>query len=658
MRLWLALVLCVALTSASVEQNVTRASDAVFLLDDFENLQNNVRGYRNGFAKAPSTSICRRVLHKDLQGHCLRIQAERSAEGFCGAWSHLHNFRDAEAEFVDASRWNFLTFRMRTESDLNDIHVRLADEAWIKKEDAPTIGPVSRWASEEPTDHWHEIVIPLSDARKVDLSRLGAVSFEFSTPGNHSVWIDDLCLKESPEARPPEPQQRLPFVADSHPKRAIWVWTTETIINDLLESDRLLSACQSEGISQLWIQLPYKLGTANSLDPISGAVSEFQNQQQASGSAIEIRNADKLRSFIQKAHRQSLEVHALDGSPEFSIRSGHAIPLAVIDAVSAFNAASRPDERFDGVHYDNEPYLLLGWSNPSQRETILHDLLTLNLECQRRAAAAGLKFGVDVPFWWNAHDAETGEASGAVTFEGSRKAATFHCIDHLDNVGIMNYRDQADGADGMLAHGLDILNYADNANRASIFMGVETFRYEPQPVWFSLGLPKTEFSAALQDRARHLTSLSRLHGLRLYRLQTAEHVHVGIEYPGKSATPEQIHLAQRAIEILAREFGHYSGGADDAGLLAVVRKEVERSPEWQGWSIKPIDDASAAVTFSGFMTTRLMPSKVTFADDSMSIFIEETNFAEKTFRRHSSYSGLAIHSWESFRSKLAISVEH
>ena len=275
---------------------------------------------------------------------------------------------------------------------------------------------------------------------------------------------------------------------------------------------------------------------------------------------MRVQSVDRLRAFIRKAHDQGIEIHALDGSPEFAIRSGHAIPLAVVEAVAEFNAISKPEERFDGVHFDSEPYLLLGWGNVGLREKILHDLLTLNLECQRKARKAGLTFGVDVPFWWNALDAETGEAAGAVTFHGSRKAATLHCIDHLDNVGIMNYRDQADGADGMLAHGLDILKYGDKTTHASVIMGVETFRYEPQPVWFSLGLPETEFATALEDGAQHLMGLSRLHGLRLHRLRAAGHVHVGFELPPPDANSKRMQHAESAIRILAREFGHDSGG--------------------------------------------------------------------------------------------------
>lgn len=637
MRCLFALLPCATLIAATIAPQITIADENVQVLDDFENLQNDIGGFRNGFSKSPSTSVCRRVRHENSPGHCFRIRTERSEAGFCGAWIHLHNYRDAHPRFVDASCWKYLTFRFKTDSPLTGVNVRLADETWIRKEDAITIGPLSRWSRDGVSNDWQEVVIPLAEVRRIDLKRLGAVSFEFRSPGNFTFLIDDLCLKKTADAATPEPAAPATASVRKLPNRAMWVWTTDAIIRDSRETDRLLNACRAERIAQLWMQLPYKVAHTDS-DP-------------SHPRTVRLQSADRLRAFIRKAHSQGVEIHGLDGSPEFAIRSGHAIPLAVLDAVAEFNAVSKPAERFDGVHFDNEPYLLLGWGNAALREEILHDLLTLNLECQHKARQAGLTFGVDVPFWWNALDAETGEAVGAVTFHGSRKAATFHCIDHLDNVGIMNYRDQADGADGMLAHGLDILEYGDKRAHASVLMGVETFRYEPQPVWFSLGLPESEFATALTDRARHLAGLSRLHGLQLYRLHTAGHVHVGIELPPTDATDERIQHAEAAIRILAREFGHYSGGANDQQLLATTCEDVERSTEWTDWSLRPIRDSAAGVSFSGFVTTRLMPSKVTFADDSIASFIEETDFAEQTFGRFRSYGGLAIHSWESYDSK-------
>lgn len=159
------LLLGATMTALLDAPSVTRANDAVRLLDSFENLQNSAGGYRNGFAKSPSTSVCRRVPHENALGHCLRIRARRSDSGFCGAWIHLHNFRADEPEFVDASDWKYLSFRIRTESTVSGINVRLADEKWIRKEDAVTIGPISRWAENQISSNWQNVAIPLSAAK-------------------------------------------------------------------------------------------------------------------------------------------------------------------------------------------------------------------------------------------------------------------------------------------------------------------------------------------------------------------------------------------------------------------------------------------------------------------------------------------------------------
>ncbi|MGZ0170581.1 MAG: hypothetical protein ACKVHE_13565 [Planctomycetales bacterium] len=168
------------------------------------------------------------------------------------------------------------------------------------------------------------------------------------------------------------------------PKRAMWVWTTDTIIQNSQESSRLLAACRSERIDSLWMQLPYQVTRRTPADERPNFSSGDIAREPAHGLSVQIKSAAHLRAFIRKAHDQGVQIHALDGSPEFAVRSGHAIPLAVVDAVTDFNSTSKSEERFDGIHFDNEPYLLLGWKNSRQREDILRDLLTLNLEGPRR----------------------------------------------------------------------------------------------------------------------------------------------------------------------------------------------------------------------------------------------------------------------------------
>jgi len=132
---------------------------------------------------------------------------------------------------------------------------------------------------------------------------------------------------------------------------------------------------------------------------------------------------------------------------------------------------------------------------------VLAEYLELNAQVQRTVRAeGGLEYGVDIPFWWQDRDDQTGAAIGDVTFEGVRKAASLHLLDLVDNVGIMDYRNVAGGDDGIIAHARALLDYSDHA-RAKVFVGVET---SPIP---SVGLPKLTFDGRSNAEMDHELAL-------------------------------------------------------------------------------------------------------------------------------------------------------
>lgn len=646
-----------------------------FLVDDFNgDIQNRVGGYRNVFFRSPSSAMTRRERGdaSDFspnssaaltgRGRVLRLSGRRAETGFCGAWVHLFDMRSRRPVFFDASPWNYLTFWIRGASGGEAVRFKAADVRWYRKEDARPIGHCDEFLPDGITTSWQQVVIPREKLAGLNLTELATVSFELTEPGTQTVFIDDLCFKQTPDLLPVHPKKQSPSLQTTLPvsrkpkQRSMWIWSTTDLIRDESQIDDLFKTCRQDGISLLWIQLPYKLKT-NPVPSPPGGESARRAGEGETPTFAQISSRKELRHFLNRAHDLGIKVHALDGYPEFALRKFHAVPLAVVDEVVRFNSQSAPKERFDGLHLDNEPYLILGWQDPHQREQILRDFLTLNVECQRRATAAGIQYGIDIPFWWNAFNAD-GESPGTVTFRGERKPASFHCIDLLDNVGVMNYRDTADGADGMIAHGRDLLRYADSVDGAEILMGVETFRYDPQPVWFLLGQSENRFHAAMMDRGSDFSSLSRRNELRLFRFHDGNRVHVGIELPSDDTPPANADRllpdAQKRLSTLreiAIRFGHYSAGANDDAALDAVSKSIEASPEWTTFQRRDLVDEELGVSFPGFVTTRLMLSKVTFADDPYVDLQFETQFAEESFSRFHSYRGLAIHSWESYREK-------
>lgn len=616
----------------------TRAESSWIRVDDFDDgVQNLLDGYRSTFAASPSVVSAMRVadVFHGAGGRSVRIEANRAKDGFCGYWIHLFDMRAGEKEYFDASRYAYLSFWVRGAKGGEDFLIKLADESWVVKQDSVAFAQASHVLHRGITTEWQEVVIPLRGRHNLDWQQLGGITFEFVQPGRQVVFIDDIAFKTNidDEASPtPAIAAEVAPAADSM-RRKLWVWSTEKLLRNAEARSDLFHLCRSQRIDELWMQLLYDVKRKTVV-------------------TCELRYPSEFRQLLREAHERGIRVHALDGYPDFALSENHDIPLGVVDAIIAFNHAGPTDSRFDGVHFDNEPYLLIGWHNPSQREKILGEFLQLNAECQRRIHEySDMQFGIDIPFWWQERDEATGQVVAEVEFRGKRQAASFHCLDLLDNVGVMNYRDVADGADGMIAHGRELLEYADRHGRASVYMGVETFRYEPTPVWFATGLPRRQFHAALESEGQHLARISRLNGLRLRTFDDGERISLGIEVP-PSMTPELERLADKTMVEIATHFGILQDARKSAIAAKRIATLIEKDAEWSDLRTRSIANSTTAKLYDGFMLDSTMMSKITFADDSVSSFQTQVRAAERYFSRYASYAGTAIHYYETLRDKL------
>lgn len=234
--------------------------------------------------------------------------------------------------------------------------------------------------------------------------------------------------------------------------RALWVWDSASLLQDASAREQFFEFCRARGIDTAWLQVTRLLPGESRLEHEGG-----------------------WRALLRDAHRHGLDIHALDGDPAYVLRARHYVVLGLVDAIIRFNREAPPDSRFDGIHLDNEPYLLAGWELPVIREDLLAEYLELNAEVQRIVEAeGGLEFGVDIPFWWPRPE----------------------ILSLVDNVGIMGYRNVATGDDGIIALARPLLEYG-NGTKAKVFVGVET-----SPL-ASVELPKLTFdgrSNAEMDR--------------------------------------------------------------------------------------------------------------------------------------------------------------
>lgn len=646
------LLLMGLIASPAVAEN-----EKVLVIADFDdNIQNSLGGYYNKFEAGGSTAstFLSAEVFRGRGGRSLRLVTDRARDGFCGWWMHLFDFRADEVKYFDARPYRYLSFWVKGENGGETFSINLADERYVRLEDSVPLGNVERYLPGGVTTHWKEVLVPLKDVKGLDLGKLGGITLDFTTPGKRTLYIDDVSFKTVANTRTPMTRDSSATTQPTVQKpRAMWVWHTPMLLGSADERQKLFEFCGEHNINMLWMQIPYSFTPEVDLaDPdLAGKIPEDVR--------CDIQNPEAMRAFLKQAHEHGVAVHGLEGYPEFAQRAYHALPLAVVDAVIRFNRETEePAERYDGVHFDNEPYLLVGWQDAARRVEILEDFLVLIAECQRRAdGEPGLEFGVDIPFWWHAKDPETGKPTGGATYNGVYKPASHHCVDLLDNVGIMNYRDTADGADGMIAHGSDPLAYSDETGGAKIYMGVETFAYPPTDIWFAVGLPNEVFKQVQQTPAGSLTLLSRVEGFRIHTLRDGVRVHVGIELPQNPSETQEAQaaatLAMIATRVGASAKAEYRNTVDAA--RHTVRQVVGRNAQWSNARDRDIPGKPDGEPFAGFVLERLMPPKVTFGDNTYEDVVMQTAAADAYFQRFKSYEGFAIHYYTTFRAMIEAS---
>jgi hypothetical protein len=632
--------------------DVAASQPARLLVDSFdEDVQNQLGGYRNPFARTPSTATAMRVdthFHGD-GGRSVRIEANRADSGFCGYWIHLFDMRADKRVYCDARSYRWLSLWVKGARGGEDFVVKLADKKWIEREDAVALGRASGVLERGITTEWQEVMMPLPADGRLNLAQLGGLTLEFVDPGSHCVYIDDVTLKknraskasERPSLRPQLSRRGFQLLP-----RKMWIWSTASLLDDPRARDELLDFCRKQQIDELWLQLLYDF------EP---SAPRPKKAPASTPRTCVLRRAPELRELLRKARQQAVRVHALDGYPEYALRTRHLFPLAIVDAVIEFNRQGAADERFAGVHFDNEPYLLIGWHEPRTREQILREFLELNVECQRRIdAVSDMEFGVDIPFWWQDRD-QTGRPIGEVVFRGKRLAASYHCLELLDRVGVMNYRDTADGADGLIAHGRDLLRYADQYGRARVSMGIETFRYEAVPVWFAVGPSRDIFLARLYGQTPEFAHLSRLDGLRLRTLDDGQNVHVGVELPRRALGPPEEELLTAMMRI-GRQL--YPDLPQSPAVTEQRRRCAERwiaeNVEWSGYRNQDVPGPQAEQRYAGFVADHTMLSKITFADESPDYLDSQLRAADQYFQKFHSYDGIAIHHYDTYRALLEV----
>jgi hypothetical protein len=427
-----------------------------YLVSSFDSgNQNSLGGYFNVFQAFPSWA--RTALRDwDDRYRALTLDYLKTGVGYCGMWIHLYDFKQPAGSriYLDASPYEVLTFWVRGRQGNERLLLKISDALWDRKEDALPLGDVGGFLPNGRIEStWRRAVIPLSALpRDLDRRHLAGLIFEVTTPGEGRIGVKDLAFCKNREPLSGQSPPHSSPVAQPDGAKALWVWNTAEIMGSAGPRQELAEFCRREGFTDLFLQLP--------------------NGRDRMGQDGEITlDATRWKGFLTFLANNRLRAHALDGFKNYALPEWHERVLKTVDNVVRYNESAGPDERFSGIHYDIEPYLLPGFQGPRQQKVLVRYLELLE-KMALRARAAKLSFGVDIPFWYDSPNELTGELF-PVEFHKVRKPASEHVLDLVDHAAVMDYRTFAYGADGIVALAEGELAYADKVGK-KVFIGLET----------------------------------------------------------------------------------------------------------------------------------------------------------------------------------------
>jgi hypothetical protein len=236
--------------------------------------------------------------------------------------------------------------------------------------------------------------------------------------------------------------------ADPAAPRAIWTWETESYA--MLESE----GTAAQGIAFL---------KAKAIGTMYLYADGWQ------GRNLIVSRPALYRRLVRRMHASGLKVYALLGSgylhtERYVLPRHREEAVAMLQRVLDYNAAAAPDERFDGVNLDIEPHILAEWA--TRKMALLAGLVEISDALMRVKAQSSqtLPVGAAIPFWLDGIQLER---------HGRVKPFSQHLQDIYDYVALMDYRDHAEGGDGLVSHAMDELRYGETIGRP-VLIGIET----------------------------------------------------------------------------------------------------------------------------------------------------------------------------------------
>jgi len=179
-----------------------------------------------------------------------------------------------------------------------------------------------------------------------------------------------------------------------------WFWETSMIQT---HPNEVLTFIEEKQVNQLYLQINRKI------------------------------DVETYRWFIEQAAARNIEVHALDGGPNWVSPEGGKYRDQFFDWVMTYQNSATPAQQFRGIHLDVEPYLYKGWKEDYQNTVSrFQDFIDHSYSDSRKM---NLKLTLAVPFWYDNRQYSNKYGEGNLGH---------WVIQNTDQIAIMAYRDRAE----------------------------------------------------------------------------------------------------------------------------------------------------------------------------------------------------------------------
>jgi hypothetical protein len=265
------------------------------------------------------------------------------------------------------------------------------------------------------------------------------------------------------------------------PERGMWVWHFECYGNEQ-ERNRLLEFSKKHGITRLLVQMHYE-ADRSAADPAN---------------AVTIRAPDALGDLVERAGESGIVVEALEGDPNWALKSQQGEFWPKFNAILAWNLKQPANRRLAGVHLDIEPYLLKQFKS-QEKPQVMRDYLDLLTEVDQRLKSQSppLTLAADIPFWYDTRE-DTDADNHILEYNGKKQYLSRHVQDLCDYVAVMSYRQKAVGGNSITSTSEGELAYAEQIGKKA-YPSVETTEVGETPTISFHGTDPAMFQACLGE---------------------------------------------------------------------------------------------------------------------------------------------------------------